>query len=227
MRQASRFFTEEQRKRIEQCVADAEAKTSAEIVPVVATASGRYDRPEDIAGLWLGMILLAVTWLFFPRPEASAASGWGLDLTQYQLPALLGAMLLGFVVGAIFTAKIGWLRRWFTSRRQMQDEVGERAGQMFFDNSIHRTSGGTGLLVYVSLFERMAAIIGDETVMTELGQEMLDELCRQLTDGLHSGDATDAICALIENAGEFLGSVLPREEGDANELDNALILVDD
>ena len=47
-------FSDEQRRAVAQAVAEAEGKTSAEIVPVVATASGRYDRAEDIVGLWTG-----------------------------------------------------------------------------------------------------------------------------------------------------------------------------
>jgi hypothetical protein len=49
MRRTSKLFTEEEKKRIiEETVHDVETNTSAEIVPVAATASGRYDRPEDI-----------------------------------------------------------------------------------------------------------------------------------------------------------------------------------
>ena len=43
MQRASDLFTEEQRKQVEKAVVEAEAKTSCEVVPVVATASGRYD----------------------------------------------------------------------------------------------------------------------------------------------------------------------------------------
>ncbi len=48
MKRASKLFDIEQRQRIEQAVVEAESKSSCEIVPVVATSSGRYDRPEDI-----------------------------------------------------------------------------------------------------------------------------------------------------------------------------------
>ena len=54
MIKATRLITDADRQRINAAIADAELHTSAEIVPVVASASGRYDRAEDIAGLWLG-----------------------------------------------------------------------------------------------------------------------------------------------------------------------------
>ena len=63
MTRASQFFTADEKQAIEAAVTRAEARTSAEIVPAVATASGRYDRPEDIAGLWLGALCLIAAWL--------------------------------------------------------------------------------------------------------------------------------------------------------------------
>ena len=40
-----------------------------------------------------------------------------------------------------------------------------RAREVFFDKRVYRTAGGTGLLVYVSLYERMAAVIADQKVL--------------------------------------------------------------
>ena len=44
---------------IEAAIGEAEQKTAGEIVPVVATASGRYDRGEDLFGL-VALCLVAV-----------------------------------------------------------------------------------------------------------------------------------------------------------------------
>ncbi len=67
MQRASDFFNGEQRKHIEKAVVEAEAKTSCEIVPVVATASGRYDRPEDMIGLWMAIFAAITVWLNIPK----------------------------------------------------------------------------------------------------------------------------------------------------------------
>jgi uncharacterized membrane protein len=61
MRRATDLFDQQQRKQVAQAVVEAEANTSCEIVPVVATVSGRYDRPEDIIGLWLAVIAAVST----------------------------------------------------------------------------------------------------------------------------------------------------------------------
>jgi len=226
MQLASTFFTKDEVAQIEAAVAKAESKTSAEIVPVVATASGRYDRPEDIVGLWCGSVAAAVAWLLFrgaPEPE----SGWGFQWGTLELPAILVALVLGFVTGAAAASSFGSLRRLFTPRNQLRDEVALRARQVFFDNRIHRTEGATGLLVYLSVFERMAAVLGDESVLQKLGQSALNELCARLTEGMRNGTRAESLCNVIHDAGEALGRVLPRAQDDVNELENTLIVLDE
>ena len=225
MQSASDFFDDKQRKRIEQAIAEVEAKTSCEIVPVVATTSGRYDRPEDIIGLWLAVLAAIAIWLLFPR-HSPESGGWDAIPVALELLVLVVAIVVAFIVGAVAGSRTGWLLRLFTPRKQMQEEVAARAREVFFDNRIHHTVGGTGMLIYISLFEHIAVVLGDQSILDNLGQSFLDQLCRQLTDGLHQGHATDAVCGVIAEAGKQLSGPLPRAEGDVNELHDTLILLD-
>ncbi len=229
MKQASRQFTEDDLKRINDAVADAESRTSAEIVPVVATASGRYDRAEDIVGLWLGLLAMLVAWILLPKGghETGNFSDAGSIHPLVKPIVLVAAMLAGFVSGAIVASRTGWLRRLFTPRREMSDETLKRARQIFFDSRVHHTSGATGLLVYVSLYERMAAVLADGAILDKLGQPALDELCGQLLRDLSGGDITSAICSTITAAGEKLAPLLPRAEDDVNELPNGLVTLEE
>jgi len=225
MKPASRLFNDEQRQRIDKAVAQAESKTSAEIVPVVATASGRYDRPEDIVGLWLGVAGLVIAWLALP--EATTGPGnWGGLPVWLKTVCAAGAVVVGFIIGAAVASRAGWLRRLFTPRRQMREEVEASARQVFFDSRVHGTTGATGLLVYVSLYERMAAIIADQAVVDALGQPTLDELCREVTGRLRTTGPTEALCETVRAAGDRLATVLPRAEDDVNELPDSLVTID-
>ncbi len=225
MRRATEFFDEQQRQQIEQAVVEAEAKTSCEIVPVVATVSGRYDRPEDMIGLWLAVIAAVAVWLLFPRSAHESGSWDGLPVYAGVL-AMVAGVVLAFIAGTVVGSRIGWLRRLFTPRQQMQEEVSSRAREIFFDKRVHHTSGATGLLIYISLFEHLAVVLGDQEVLDKLGQSFLDQLCQQLTEGLHQGKATEAVCGVIAQAGEQLSGPLPRAAGDVNELPDALVLID-
>jgi putative membrane protein len=225
MQRAADFFTEDDRKRINRAVADAESRTSAEIVPAVATSSGRYDRPEDIVGLWTGLVALAVVWLVLPR-ESGEPGSWGGMPTGVALAALIAAVLVGFIAGAVLGSRVAWLRRLFTPGRQMREEVFTRAREVFFDNRVHHTAGASGLLIYVSFFERMAAVIGDQAVLEKVGQPALDEWCGQLTARLATQTPTEAICGVLVAAGEQLAAALPRAGDDVNELSDALVVLD-
>jgi putative membrane protein len=225
MRPASKHFSDEQRRAIEQAVVEAERTTSAEIVPVVATASGRYDRPEDIVGLWMGIIGLIVAWWVLPVVPTESGS-WGGMPEWERLLIVVVAAVAGFVIGAVLASHVGWLRLLFTSRRQMRDEVAARARAVFFDQRVHRTAGATGLLVYVSFYERVAAVLADYNVVDKLGQAALDELCAMLTSRLREVHPADALCHVIGVAGERLAAALPRTGGDVNELPDALVVLD-
>jgi len=224
MQRASRLFDDETRRRIDAAVAAAESRTAVEIVPVVATASGRYDRAEDIAGLWLGIVALVVAWSFYPESRAEAGS-WGGLSPALEIVTYVAATLGGFFLGVILAMRVAPLRRLFTPRNEMRDDVATRARQVYFDSSVHHTAGGTGLLIYVSLFERLAVVLGDRTIVERLGEPALDELCATLTSAMRA-DPAGAIERTIRAAGEKLGAVLPRADDDVNELPDALVTLD-
>ncbi len=226
MPNATTYFADDQRKAVEEAVAAAESKTSAEIVPVVATASGRYDRPEDIVGLFVGIVLMAVTWALLPVYAPERTGSWEGFAIPYHLPALIIAMVVGFVLGAFAASRIEWLRMLFTPAAQMRDEVNARARQVFFDDRVHHTAGASGLLFFVSLYERTAVILADAAVTEKLGQPAIDALCRELVEDIRKGDVASALTHSIDKAGKQLESALPRETGDVNELADTLVLID-
>lgn len=227
MLSAAKCFSDADRKRINHCVGEAESKTSAEIVPVVATSSGRYDRAEDLFGLWCGVVLMILTAVFWPAPTVSMESGsWDKDPALLQAGKLIIAMLVGFMMGVAAASRIGSVRRIFTPSRQMHDEVQHSARAIFFDKRIHHTESGHGLLIYISLFEHIAVILADQQVLNILGQATLDELCKSLVTQLKQESPTDAICRTIEVASGKLSAAFPRQSSDINELPDSLITID-
>ena len=77
MKKASQYFSEEEKKEIADAVLKAESLTSAEIVPVAATCSGRNDRAEDIIGVFFGIIAMIVVWGSAPHSDAETAGSLG------------------------------------------------------------------------------------------------------------------------------------------------------
>jgi putative membrane protein len=219
------LFLESDRQAVNQAVQQAEMRTNAEILPVASVSSGRYDRPEDIVGLWTGLICLSISWAVYPVPDSSPGS-WGGPHPGWQLVSFVAVTVLGFLLGAVLGSKIAWLRRLFTPRQQMQEEVFQRARAVFYDNRVHHTQGASGVLLYISLFERMAVVIADESVLKALGQEMINTICTEMTQRLHQGNPTRALCETIHSIGERLAPIMPRAQDDINELPDALVLLD-
>ena len=227
MQSASKLFNESDRRRINERVQEAEALTSVEIVPVVATSSGRYDRAEDLIGLWTGICLAGCVLMIWPAPSALPESGTWAPTSAWLYPLrLVVAVIIGFMLGAVAGSRIGWLRRLFTPGCQMVDEVNQAARSVFFDQRIHHTQSGGGLLIYISLYERMAVVLADHQVVNTAGQTTLEGLCRSLTLDLRTMSVTDAVCSSIKAAGEQLQGVLPASQTGINELADGLITID-
>lgn len=225
MHQAVELFTDDDRRKITQAVQNAESRTAAEIMPVVADASGRYDRAEDVVGIWTALTLLALTWWVTPSGMTEVGR-WGTWPAWLTLVFLLAAVILGFIGGSLLGGRVTMLRRLFTPPQQMEEEVFARARQVFYDQRVHHTRGASGVLVYVSLYERTAALVGDQAVVDQLGNATLEELQDALTDGLRGRRAAEALIQAIKQVGDRLATVMPSEREPSNQLSDVLVMLD-
>lgn len=218
MAHTARILGDRIRRPIADAVHQAEEKTAAEFVPVIATSSDRYERAEDLIGLITAVIALAVVSLFF---------GAGGDAPQALVAlAEILSVITGYIAGVLLAANVPALRRLFASPQRRHQAVAARARQVFVDRRVHQTTGGTGIVLFVSLFERIGVVLVDQAVRDHLPEGALDDLSRALSTGIQKGDVGDALVAIITELGERLGDVLPRYDDDVNELPDALVLLD-
>jgi len=224
MIKASSRFDHEDRRRVEAAVAEAERSTCGEIVPVVATASGRYDRAEDLFGLLLGLASLAVVWAicqdvvetpWAPSPTPALGLSW-----------IIGILVAGFVVGAALATRFPMLRLPLVPRGEMREEVEHRALEAFQRHRVRTTAGGTGVLIYVSLYERMVRVVGDDAIAAKLTSQDWQAVCDLVVAGMKTGRATEGLEAGIRKAGELLSRHFPIRPDDVDELPNTLVLID-
>jgi len=209
---------------INHAVQQAESQTSAEIIPVIAASSGRYDRSEDIAGLWLALLGLVVVWVGFAN-TAAAPDSWAQPSPYWELVAYLLTVVVGFLLGALLAGRSDVIRRLLTPAAQLRDEVQSRARAVFFDQRVHHTAGSTGVLVYVSVLEHRAVVLTDQRVLERVGQSQIDAWCDEFTHRLKGGPLSAALCETIHSIGQTLAQSLPRTADDVNELPDALILL--
>ena len=148
--------------------------------------------------------------------------------------AALGFMLFSsypFSVASIFVDPIvagvgvGWLstlvnpiERWLTPRSARRAAVHMAALAMFHDKGIRLTRGRTGILIYVSIVERMAEVIADSGVLAAVPEPEWRAAVAAVDTAVAAGGATTARAAAA--LAPLLGRCLPRRDDDVDELAN-------
>ncbi len=226
MKPASQFFSEDERRTIAAAVTEAERQTSGEIVPVVATASGRYDRAEDLFGVVLALLALALAWISF-QDIRSVAGGWasGQTLALGLLPLLL-IVAGGFVLGTVAATLLPVLALPFVTDKEKREEVERSAAEAFHRFRVRKTAAGTGILLYVSLYERMVRVLGDDAISEKLNQKDWDTVRDLVITGLRSNRGAEGLSQAILKCGELLSRYFPLQPGDVNEIRNELRIID-
>lgn len=224
MRKVSQLFPEDDRKRIADAIAKAEQKTSAEIVTVVATASGRYDRAEDIVGFLTAMLAVTGGWLACPAFHSE--STWETGPSIAGLILVLVLMVAGFVAGSALSSWLPALRLPFIPKQELEDEVHRAAQAAFTSSRIRKTAGGAGILIFISFYEHRVVVLPDDAILEKLPGQDWGKLCAAIISGIKANRPTEALQEAVTSCGAILGEVLPRQNGDQDELCNELILID-
>lgn len=224
MKKVSQLFSESDRKRVADAIRKSEQKTSAEIVTVVTTASGRYDRAEDIVGFLASMVAVAAGWLTCPAFHSE--STWETGPSGSGLLLILVLMVVGFVAGSALASRLPVLRLPFIPKKELEEEVQRAAREAFMTSRIRNTAGGTGILIFVSYYEHHVMVLPDDAILEKLPDQDWGVLCAGIVSGLQAGRPTEALEAAVASCGEILGQFFPRQDGDEDELSNELILID-
>ncbi len=202
--------------RIDEATRRAEELSRGEIVTVAVPASGAYDgavwRAAAFGALGAEMALGLVEWL---------AGLWGPPLPLW--PVLAAA--LGGAVGYVATAALPALRRWLAPGEEMERQVALRARAAFLDHEVFATRDRSGVLIFLSLLERRAVVLGDGGINARVAPGEWDRIVADLARGMGDGRPADALVGAIGACGELLDRAgLERRTDDRDELGNAIHL---
>lgn len=201
-------ITPDDRERISAAIRAAEAKTSGEIVCVLAEASA------DVTAL---PILLAAI--------AALALPWLLvATTAMPVTRILLLQLLAFVVLAVGLClprvRVALMPR--AMRRTVAHRV---AMEQFAIRGIARKKERTGILIFVSLAERYARIIADEGIAARVPQTVWREALDALLAHSRDGRIADGFVAAIDACGDVLATHFPRSETSRDELPDRIYVI--
>jgi putative membrane protein len=196
------FFAAEAKARVRDAVAEVERQSSAEIVVALRRSSGHYRQADYAAGALAALAGLCV-FLYHPEP---------FDFTFLPLE-LLGM----FAVAAFACAQLPPLRRLLTPGRVIDENVHDAARAFFVDRGVTRTSGRTGVLVYISALELRVEVVADVGVDEAALGPRWQEAKAKLGAAVRAGSLDDFLAAL-RSFGPILGEQLPHRADDVNEL---------
>jgi putative membrane protein len=203
------FFTTAEQELIRLAVANAEGATSGEIATMVVARSDRY-REAVILGSVLGAAMAALL---------VAIVSHHVTIWTY-LPLTI---LLYFPVQWII-ARAPLFQMPFIAGRRLEEAVKERAVRAFYEKGLYRTRHETGILIFISIFERKVWILGDRGINARIPPESWQQLVQILTEGIRDGRACEALCKVIKSCGEELSRHFPRESDDINELGDEILV---
>ncbi len=211
---AKQFLTEQERAQINAAVQSAEKRTSGEIACLVESASYRYPMANV-----LGATVLALPLALVLTP---LIGGW-LWMGTHNMWLFLGLFGLIFTAAYFAVDNTAWLKRWFVSKREIEEEVEESAITSFFRHGLYRTREANGILVFISVFEHKVWVLADHGINTKVPAGQWEAIVTRITDGIRSKRPAAAICEAAESIGATLAEHFPVRDDDTNELKNVIV----
>ncbi len=215
----------DERRLVGEAVHAAEAGTSGEIVTIIADRSDAY---HDVGlhyavAATLIVPLMFATWPGVPLAIVDQLSrGWGSAEVRDLMLVTFAAMTLVFLMIRYGLAYMP-LRLRLTPKATRRRRVRRRAIELFKVGTEARTAGRTGILIYLSLGERMAEIIADEAIHAKVADSEWGEAMAAMIAEVREGRIADGMIAAVGRVGTLLAQHLPRADDDANELPDRLI----
>jgi len=189
------FFSRADLEEIEVAVHEAEGTTAGEIVPFVVSRSDHYE-----AAAWKGATLGA----FLAVAAAAVAHQLGGFWGSFLLAWILLPALVGGAVGFAGVALIRPLKLWLAGAATVDRRVHQRAAAAFVENEVFRTKERTGILIFLSLFERRVVVLGDSGINARVQQHEWNAVVAAIVKGIRSGQPGAALASAIRRCGELL-----------------------
>jgi len=212
--ESDRFFSEADREAIRATVREAESRTSGEIVPYVVDRSDEY-----ASAAWKGAALGALLAPLVALALYRSTNIWGIPLAYWiALPAPVGG-----AVAYLVAAFLPPVRRWLTGEHVLEARVRDRAAAAFLEQEVFLTENRTGILLFVSLFERRVVLLADSGIHQKVEEGQWESITRRLAQEIRHGRPGPALVEAIRACGEVLAQHhVEIQAGDRNELSDEL-----
>jgi putative membrane protein len=207
-------FSQSDLDRIADAVRAAESNTSGEIVPYFVYQSDDYGIAR-----WRGGAAVAAVALIATLTVQMMSRTW-VPLGILELSGtLVGAYLFGILLVRITPS----FRRWMVGHTLMDHRVSQRASLAFLSEEVFKTRERTGILIFLSFFERRVIVLGDAGINAKVAQSDWDGIVQTIVKSIKKGMPADGLVNAIRQCGELLQQHgVERRRDDADELSDSL-----
>jgi putative membrane protein len=196
------------RERVEAAIRAVEARSSGEIVCVLAQSSADTTTlPVSLAAV----AALALPWLLVAT-------------TALPVSIILTAQVLLFVALAIVLS-LPQVRVSLLPRRVRRLAAFRVAAEQFVARGIARKHDRSGILIFVSLAERYARIVADDGIAARVSQSRWQDAVAALISHMREDRIADGFIAAIGICGEELVRHYPRGPADRQELPDRIYFI--
>lgn len=209
-----KFLSESDKALVIEAVKMAEKKTSGEIVPLVVSESYAYPMACVTGGAALA---------FLP---AIALTPWigGFFWIGSQNMWVFLILFMGFFLLFHETVKrFPRLKRFFLSKKEIEEEVQEAAVSSFFKQGLYRTRDANGILIFISILERKVWVLADKGISARVPQSRWNGIVDGIIEGIKTKRQAAAICEAVMEVGGILGEYFPVKPDDTDELKNLIM----
>ncbi|HBK08339.1 MAG TPA: hypothetical protein DDZ81_21230 [Acetobacteraceae bacterium] len=200
------MIEESDKMRISAAIRAAELHTAGEIFCIIAKHSSDYPL---VPLAWAATIAL-----FSPLPL--------LYMTEWSAPVVYLSQILTFLV-AIIVLSNARVRFHIVPRRAKHDRAHAEAMRQFLAQGIDKTKHRTGVLIFVSEWERYVEIVADAAINDKVTTATWDNAVSALLAAIKAGRPGDGFVAAIEQCGVVLATHFPPGALNRDELPDKLL----
>lgn len=222
------YLSEDDHKRISAAVAAAEGTSAGEIVTIVTERSDGY---TDVALAWAAFVALTALTVLSLFPDFylglydRVLGDWGSEWTRRGILAFAVTVAIVKFIGMVLLQLWQPLKFWLIPKPVKSARVRERAVTLFKVGAERRTSGRTGVLIYLSLREHRAEIVADAAIASKVSPEVWGAAMAAMLGPIRDGRLADGMIAAVGEVGTVIAEHFPRASDDQNELPDRLIEV--
>jgi len=216
---AMTFLTQAEKQTLATQIREAESKTSAEIVTVIADQSDHY---RYIPTLWVALLALAVPGIYFLFQHFSN-NGWTYAAESADSFVRIYYIQVLVFLGLGMLIQYPLFRFWLVPKSVKHSRASRHAREQFLLQNLHQTASRTGVMVFVSVAEHYVEIIVDTEVAAVVDNDIWVEAVDEFVMLVKRGQIAQGFSRTISHCDAVLSKHFPDTGGKPDELPNNLI----